>query len=86
MKAPRLRRARAREWGLWFATDGDATSDGLHYLDLDPAHATTFGRPFRIATAPGSAEVTGPAFNSDMTTLFFNAQGPGTGSTWPRDR
>jgi secreted PhoX family phosphatase len=86
--------------GVWFGTDGNfgrnGTADGLYYLDLDPAHQsgqsgivmTTFGQAFRVAAGPGDSEFTGPAFNTDMTTLFSNIQHPGESfdtdpSTWP---
>jgi len=82
--------------GLWFCTDGNfsgnGTADALYYLDLDPAHvataSSTFGDAFRILAVPGDAEATGPAFNSDMTTLFTSIQHPGAGqaSSWPLDR
>ena len=89
--------------GLWFCTDGNmfrnGRSDGLYYLDLDPTHASgqtgivvpTFGRPIRIASVPGDAEATGPAWNSNSTTLFFSVQHPGEdfanfSSTWPNGR
>jgi len=85
--------------GVWFGTDGnfgtsgDQSSDGVYYLDLDPAHqagqpgvvAPTYGRPFRVAGMPSDAEATGPAFSSDMRTLFINVQHPGEDrfSSWP---
>ncbi|MCM2335037.1 MAG: DUF839 domain-containing protein [Anaeromyxobacteraceae bacterium] len=82
--------------GLWFGTDGNyatnKASDALYYLDVDPAHRTTptptYGLAFRVAAAPSDAEATGPAFSSDMRTLFFNVQHPGedTFSTWPLGR
>jgi len=85
--------------GVWFGTDGNfgttgsQSSDGVYYLDLDPAHQAgqpgvvvpTFGRPFRVAGLPSDAEATGPTFSSDMRTLFINVQHPGEDnfSTWP---
>jgi secreted PhoX family phosphatase len=83
--------------GVWFGTDGNwgtnKVSDGLYYLDLDPAHRAgqpgvttpTYGLAFRVAAAPSDAEATGPAFTSDMRTLFFNVQHPGEDavSAWP---
>ena len=80
--------------GVWFGTDGNfgtaGHADALYYLDLDPAHKTTlvptFGKAFRIASAPSDAEFTGPAFTSDERTLFFAVQHPGeaAASTWPQ--
>ncbi len=89
-----------RDGGVWFGTDGNysesrGTVDGLYYLDLDPNNAAgaaqvvmpTFGKPFRIISGPSNSEATGPAFNADMSTIFFNVQHPGEGgvhSTWPK--
>ena len=91
-----------REGGVWFGTDGNflrtkgSAADALYYLDLDPSHqagkpgitAPSFGKAFRIATVPSDAEATGPAFNSDMTTIFLSVQHPGERfpSTWPQAR
>jgi secreted PhoX family phosphatase len=86
--------------GVWFGTDGNwganKHADALYYLDLDPAHragqpgvtTATYGLPFRVAAVPSDAEATGPAFTSDMRTLFFNVQHPGedTFSAWPGAR
>jgi len=86
--------------GVWFGTDGNfgvnGTADAAYYLDLDPAHRAgqpgivvpTYGVPFRITGGPGDSEATGPAFNSTMTTFFFNVQHPGEDfeddpSSWP---
>ncbi len=89
------------EGGLWFGTDGNFdrndTADALYYLDQDPGHKPgrapnpTYGKPFRLAAGPGDSEATGPAFNSNETTLFFNVQHPGEGfdgnpSSWPQNR
>jgi secreted PhoX family phosphatase len=85
------------EGGIWFGTDGNfgvnGHADAIYYLDLDPAHAEgspgvtfpTYGLAFRVVSAPSDAEATGPAWNSDMTTLFFSVQHPGEDaySTWP---
>ena len=86
--------------GVWFGTDGNwstnKTADALYFLDLDPAHragqpgvtSATYGLAFRVAAAPSDAEATGPAFSSDMRTLFFNVQHPGedTFSAWPKGK
>jgi secreted PhoX family phosphatase len=81
--------------GVWFGTDsyfsvsGRKSSDGLYYLDLDPAHKTTpsptFGLAFRVAAVPSDAEATAPTFSPRMNTLFFNVQHPGEEfqSSWP---
>ena len=78
-----------QDGGVWFGTDGQfrpgERTDGLYYLDLDPRHregragirVPTFGLAFRVVSGPGDSEATGPAFNSDMTTIFFNVQHPG---------
>jgi secreted PhoX family phosphatase len=86
-----------RDGGLWFGTDGNfgtnAHADAVYYLDLDPSHAEgeagivepTFGKAIRVASVPSDAETTGPAFSSDMRTLFLSVQHPGEEafSTWP---
>ncbi|HEY8206610.1 MAG TPA: alkaline phosphatase PhoX [Myxococcaceae bacterium] len=87
-----------KQGGVFFGTDGNfgvnGHSDALYYLDLDPANATgapgvvgegTFGKGLRIAAVPSDAEATGPAFNSDMTSLFLSVQHPGEDvfSAWP---
>jgi secreted PhoX family phosphatase len=85
--------------GVWFGTDGNtsgstnASADGIHYLDLDPAHKEgapgvvnpTYGKGIRILHSANDAEATGPAWNSTMDTIFYNAQHPGEGraSAWP---
>lgn len=83
--------------GVWFGTDGNwgtnGHADAVYYLDLDPAHRAgqagvtvpTYGLPFRVAAMPSDAEATGPAFTSDMRTLFVNVQHPGEEafSAWP---
>ena len=64
--------------GSGFHTLISSAADALYYLDLDPSHqagkssitSPSFGRAFRIATVPSDAEATGPAFNSDMTTIL----------------
>lgn len=78
---------------VWFGTDGNfgrnAHADSVYYLDLDPAHretaTPTYGRAFRVLAVPSDAEATGPAFSSDMRTLFVAVQHPGEAwwSTWP---
>jgi len=87
-----------RQGGVFFGTDGNfgvnGTADGIYYLDLDPAHrqgapgvvgAGTYGLALRIVAVPSDAEATGPALNSDMTTLFLSVQHPGEEvfSAWP---
>ncbi len=86
-----------REGGVWFGTDGNfgvnGHADALYYLDLDPAHkpgqpgvvAASWGLPFRVVAGPSDSEATGPAFSSDLRTLFFAVQHPGEDkfSQWP---
>ncbi len=82
--------------GVWFGTDGNfstnKTADAFYYLDLDPAHQAgdnaTFGKAFRVIAAPSDAEVTGPAFSSEMGSLFVSIQHPGERfySTFPQGR
>ncbi len=83
--------------GVYFGTDGNfaanARADAIYYLDLDPSHKAgqpgivneTYGKAFRIASVPSDAEATGPAFSSDMKTLFISVQHPGENfySAWP---
>jgi uncharacterized protein len=81
--------------GVWFGTDGNfnaqakKSADALYYLDLNPAHKTTatptYGLAFRVVAVPSDAEITGPAFSSKMSTLFFSVQHPGEDvtSNWP---
>lgn len=88
-----------RDGGVWFGTDGNygknGTADALYYLDLDRSNSEgrkgvvnpTYGKAFRIAAGPSDSEVTGPAFNSNMDTVFLNIQHPGeedAPSSWPR--
>jgi len=86
-----------KDGGVWFGTDGNfgvsTTADALYYLDLESAHKAgmsgvttpTFGLAFRFVAVPSDAEATGPAFSSDMKTLFFSVQHPGEDvySKWP---
>jgi secreted PhoX family phosphatase len=85
--------------GVWFGTDGyfgssdsigSGRSDSIYYLDTDPTHVNSFGRPFRVIAAPSNAEATGPCFTPDMKTLFYSAQHPGEqpgpASTFPQPR
>ena len=87
------------EGGVWFGTDGNTSGstnrsvDGIYYLDLDPSHRegepgvvnATYGRGIRILHSANDSEATGPAFNSNEDTLFYNAQHPGEfrDSAWP---
>lgn len=63
---------------LWIASDGQASvgrADGLHLL--------VPGRGLRrFLSAPLGAEVTGPAFTPDGSTLFVSIQHPGEGTTF----
>ncbi len=81
--------------GVWFGTDGNwgasgkKSADALYYLDLDPAHKTvanpSYGLAFRVVAVPSDAEISGPAFSSKMSTIFFSVQHPGEDnySSWP---
>lgn len=63
---------------LWIATDGQnglGRADGLHLL-------TRGTGPRRFLSAPIGAEVTGPAFTPDGTTLFVSIQHPGEGTSF----
>jgi hypothetical protein len=88
-----------KDGGVWFGTDGyfgssDAIgpgrNDAIYYLDTDPTHTASFGRPFRVIAAPSNAEATGPCFTPDMKTLLYGAQHPGEqpgpASTFPQPR
>jgi hypothetical protein len=82
-----------RDGGDWFGANGNfdrnRTADALYYLNLNPAHkmtaTPTYGLAFCVVAGPSDVEATGPAFNSDMTTLFLNVQHPGESvfSAWP---
>lgn len=75
--------------GLWFSTDGQYSlsdgecSDALYYMAMDPQSGS--GKAVRVLTVPTGAEATGPAFNSDMVTLFLSVQHPGESdeAMWP---
>ncbi|MCP3097699.1 DUF839 domain-containing protein [Myxococcus sp. K15C18031901] len=80
-----------RDGGVWFGTDGNfgvnKAADGVYYLNQKPAHRGNpfFRRAFRVLSMPSDAEATGPAFSSDMKTLFVSVQHPGEDnySVWP---
>lgn len=63
---------------LWICTDGqqDAirTGEGIYAV---PTQGEQRGRPKLFFTAPIGAEVTGPCFTPDGTTLFVSVQHPG---------
>lgn len=79
---------------LWVCTDGSVD-------DLEPERAKLFGNnalfvvplagrnagiPKRFASAPNGAELTGPYFSDDYSTLFLSVQHPGEDgvkSHWP---
>ena len=63
---------------LWIATDGaTGFADGLWVAALDgPAR----GRPRHFFRVPRGAELTGPSFTPDGSTLFVSVQHPGQGS------
>ncbi|WP_163996796.1 PhoX family protein [Pyxidicoccus caerfyrddinensis] len=80
-----------RDGGVWFGTDGNfgvnKVADSVYYLNQNPAHVGSeyFRRAFRVLSLPSDAEATGPAFSSDMKTLFVSVQHPGEDnfSVWP---
>lgn len=63
---------------LWVATDGAPKSihfnDGLFAIPVD---GPTRGQPRQFLSAPSGAEVCGPEFTPDGTTLFVAIQHPG---------
>ena len=67
---------------LWVATDGQPESikacDGLYAM---PTKGAAAGTPRLFFTAPMGAEVTGPCFTPDGTTLFLSVQHPGEDSS-----
>ena len=62
---------------LWVATDGQPytfkKSDSLYRVDLTGPKR---GKPRRFLNAPRGAEITGPEFTPDGTTLFLSIQHP----------
>lgn len=80
-----------RAGNLWIATDGQpealGMNDGLYSV---PVTGPQRGHVKRFFSAVPGAEVTGPEFTPDDTTLFLSVQHPGEGSrldaptsTWP---
>jgi len=63
-------------------------NNGLYFVPLNGKNA---GVPIQIASAPVGAELTGPSFSPDGSSLFLSVQHPGEGSilekgytsTWP---
>ena len=71
---------------LWIGTDGASAfglADALMAVEVDGARR---GLASRFLTAPVGAEVTGPSFTPDGSTLFCSIQHPGAvvGSTFER--
>ncbi len=70
---------------LWFTTDvpdlllerGPWEKMGHNSLFYVPMSGENAGRPFRVASAPKEAELTGPYFSPDGDTLFLSVQHPG---------
>lgn len=86
--------------GLWITNDvkgSDLTTsryrsfgnNGLFYVPMKGSDA---GRAFQVASAPVEAELTGPKFSPDGSTLFLSVQHPGEAtpapnkwsSNWPK--
>lgn len=72
---------------LWIATDQGSRQkefgfgDGLYGCDIEGPGRAVMKRLFR---APRGAEVSGPCFTPDGSTLFLSIQHPGEGSTFDR--
>lgn len=68
---------------LWIATDGQPGSleinDGLYAV---PVEGPERGRTRQMISVPIGAEISGPWFTPDNTTLFATVQHPGEGSTF----
>jgi uncharacterized protein len=71
-----------RDGNLWIATDGMGSAlklnDGVFAV---PVSGSERGRVMQFFAAVPGAEVCGPAFTPDNTTLFVAIQHPGEGST-----
>ncbi len=68
---------------LWVATDGQQKSVGYNEgLYATPTHGAEAGKPKCFLSAPVGAEVTGPCFTPDCTTLFVSIQHPAEGSSF----
>ena len=55
-----------------------ALHNSLFYIPMSGALS---GQAFRVASAPVTAEFTGPSFSPDGRTLFLSVQHPGEGTT-----
>ncbi|MGE0761780.1 MAG: PhoX family phosphatase [Bdellovibrionales bacterium] len=77
-----------RRGNLWLTNDVSDQSlnrskykgfgnNSLFYIPMSGAHA---GRVLRVASAPVTAELTGPSFSPDGKTLFLSVQHPGENS------
>ncbi|MDQ0215272.1 secreted PhoX family phosphatase [Oikeobacillus pervagus] len=87
------------EGNLWTVTDISSSSlnKGVHStfknngVFVIPSMGKNQGEAFQFASAPVEAELTGPSFTKDETTLFLSVQHPGEGtvdknkptSMWP---
>ena len=78
-----------REGNLWTVTDISSSSQNKgvfssfknNGLFVIPTIGGNEGEAFQFASAPVEAEMTGPCFTEDETTLFLAVQHPGEGST-----
>jgi secreted PhoX family phosphatase len=77
---------------LWVATDishKSLNAEGAHEemgnngLFLVPTRGQNAGEAFQFASAPANAELTGPWFTPDESTLFLSVQHPGEGTLHP---
>lgn len=53
-------------------------NNALFYIPMSGPHS---GRAYRVASAPVTAEITGPTFSPDGRTLFLSVQHPGEGTS-----
>jgi uncharacterized protein len=67
---------------LWIATDGAASSGFADGLWASAVEGSARGRPRHFFRGPIGAELTGPSFTPDGSTLFVSVQHPGQGSSF----
>lgn len=67
-----------KQGNLWICTDGQQEAIGMgEGIYATPTQGAERGKPRLFFTAPTGAEVTGPSFTPDGTTLFVSIQHPG---------